>query len=69
MDPKRRGRSFEIFGFDFMVTQQKKVFMIECNTNPRIETKPGDHIMAWLVPHMIESATRIALDPVLTPNF
>jgi hypothetical protein len=52
-----------------MVTQQKKVFMIECNTNPTIETKPGDHIMAWLVPHMIESATRIALDPVLTPNF
>jgi hypothetical protein len=61
--------SFEIFGFDFMVSEDAEVYLIECNTNPAIETKPGDHIMAWLVPHMIESALRIAVDPILTPHF
>lgn len=46
IDPTRRGMSFEILGFDFMVSEDGKVYLIECNTNPAIETKPGDHIMA-----------------------
>lgn len=68
LDPSNRGLQFEIFGFDFMVSDRGQVFLIECNTNPAIETKPGDHIMAWLVPHMLESAFRIAVDPVLPPS-
>lgn len=69
IDPMNRGNSFEIFGFDFMVTNEGRVYLIECNSNPAIQTKPGDFIMSWLVPQMLESAFRIAVDPVVVPNF
>ena len=69
MDPMNRGNSFEIFGFDFILDSEGRVYLIECNSNPAIATKPGDFIMSWLVPHMLESAFKIALDPIVTPNF
>ena len=34
IDPYRRVNSFEIYGFDFMIDRDFKVYLIECNTNP-----------------------------------
>jgi len=30
--------SFELFGYDFMIDDQFKVYLIEVNTNPCLET-------------------------------
>jgi tubulin monoglycylase TTLL3/8 len=38
VDPSKLANQFEIFGFDFMIDEQFRVYLIECNTNPCIET-------------------------------
>jgi len=63
LDPDRLGCSFEIFGYDFMVTDSYKVYLIEVNSNPCLDTNQ-DPVMQKLIPHMLDSAFRIAIDPV-----
>jgi D-alanine-D-alanine ligase-like ATP-grasp enzyme len=50
LDPLKRANSFEIFGFDFMITANFRVYLIEVNSNPAMDTRPGDHIMAQMIP-------------------
>lgn len=38
IDPNKRSQSFEIFGYDFMIDSEFKVYLIEVNTNPCLET-------------------------------
>lgn len=38
LDPNQRLHSFEIFGYDFMLDDNFKVYLIEVNTNPCLET-------------------------------
>jgi len=49
-----------------MITDARKVHIIEINSNPCIEMT-HDPIMQKLVPRMLDSAFRIAVDPVLPP--
>lgn len=49
-----------------MVTTSKRVFLIEANSNPTLETAQ-DPIMQRIIPRMLDSAFRLALDPVLPP--
>ena len=37
MDPHHRQNCFEIFGLDFMIDDNAKVWIIEVNTNPCLE--------------------------------
>lgn len=34
IDPKKNNHTFELFGYDFMVDENQKVWLIEVNTNP-----------------------------------
>ena len=34
IDPNRRLHTFELFGYDFMIDENYKVFLIEANINP-----------------------------------
>jgi len=34
IDPNRNKDTFELFGYDFMVDENQKVWLIEVNTNP-----------------------------------
>ena len=38
LDPHRRQHTFEILGYDFMLDENFKVYLIEANTNPCLET-------------------------------
>ena len=60
--------TFEIFGFDFMLDEDFKVYLIEVNTNPCLET--SCNILQKIITDVVDSGLRIALDPLYPPpNF
>ena len=62
IDPNRLNHSFEIFGYDFMIDEQFKVYLIEANTNPSLEI--CSPLLARIVPELLDNSLRIAIDPV-----
>ena len=62
MNPLKRKNSFEFFGFDFMIDEDFRVWLIEVNTNPYI----GIHndSMKNLLPLMLSGLFKIVLDPL-----
>jgi len=67
IDPQKREHGFEIFGLDFMIDKNFKVWLIEINTNPCLET--SSPLLVRLIPQMIQHAFRIAVDPLFPPPF
>ena len=65
IDPHRRQNSFEIFGYDFMIDTDFKVFIIECNTNPSLELSCP--LMARIIPAMLDNVFRVVVDPLFPP--
>jgi glutathione synthase/RimK-type ligase-like ATP-grasp enzyme len=63
--PNRSHHSFEVFGFDFMLDTDFRVYLIEVNTNPCLET--GTTLMSKIFGQMLDSAFQIALDPLYRP--
>lgn len=53
---------FEIFGMDFMIDDKGKVWLIEINKNPCLETTTS--LLCKLISNMIDDAFRIVLDPL-----
>jgi hypothetical protein len=62
LNPNKRRNSFELFGFDFMIDEDFRVWLIEVNTNPYI----GIHnkTLKHVVPDMFADMFKIVLDPV-----
>jgi tubulin monoglycylase TTLL3/8 len=65
IDPNRRQHSFEIFGYDFMIDSNFKVYIIECNTNPCLELSCP--LMARIIPAMLDNVFRVVVDPLFPP--
>jgi tubulin monoglycylase TTLL3/8 len=65
IDPLRRQNSFEIFGYDFMIDSDFKVYIIECNTNPCLELSCP--LMARIIPAMLDNVFRVVVDPLFPP--
>ena len=61
LDPHRRRHTFEVLGYDFMVDEQFKVWLIEVNTNPCLALSAP--YLARLIPAMLDNALRVAVDP------
>ena len=57
--------TFEIFGYDFMLDEDFKVYLIEVNTNPCLETSCP--ILQKIITDMVDSGFRIAIDPLYPP--
>jgi hypothetical protein len=54
---------FEIFGYDFLIDGQGKVWLIEVNTNPCLEF--AGSLLSRIIWHMVDNSMRIAIDPLL----
>lgn len=57
--------TFEILGYDFMLDENFKVYLIEVNTNPCLET--SSPLLQKLIPDLVDSGLKIALDPLYPP--
>ena len=51
LNPHERKFCFEIFGYDFIIDSEFKVWLIEINTNPCLEE--SSNILKILLPRMI----------------
>ena len=60
MNPDRRRSCFEIFGYDFIVDAEFRVWLIEINTNPCLEE--SSNLLKVLLPRMIDDALRLTID-------
>ena len=77
LNPGRRENCFELFGMDFMIDQNFKVWLIEENTNPALEICCT--LLSRIIPSLIDNVfryyiyfinNRIAIDPIFPPpNF
>jgi hypothetical protein len=54
--------SFEIFGYDFIVDSQFKLWLIEINTNPCLEE--SSNLLKKLIPRMVDDALKLTLDVI-----
>ena len=56
IDPHRKQCSFEIFGYDFMLDENMKPWLIEVNTNPCFEL--SSPYLARLIPALLENTLK-----------
>jgi len=63
---KKRGCTFELLGYDFMIDEDLRVWLIEVNTNPYLGM-PNEYIKN-LLPCMIKEMLYIALDSIYPTN-
>ncbi|XP_011701651.1 PREDICTED: tubulin glycylase 3A-like [Wasmannia auropunctata] len=56
-----RKNSFQLYGADFVVAEDFSVWLLEINTNPRLNP-PSSEVTAKLYPEVIEDAMKVVLD-------
>jgi len=62
IDPSRLHNTFEMFGYDFMLDSDFRLYLIEVNTNPCLEmTCP---LLARIIPEVLDNTFRVVLDPI-----
>ena len=60
-----RKKEFELFGYDFLVDEDLKVWLIEVNNNPYLGC-PNNFIKE-LLPNMVDEMLEIIIDPYYRP--
>ncbi len=65
IDKNRRLHTFELFGYDFMLDEDLKLYLIEANINPCLAVT--SNFSARFVPILVDNTLRIALDPLFPP--
>jgi Tubulin-tyrosine ligase family len=53
VNPERRKYIFEVFGYDFMLDDFGRLYLIEVNTNPCLEE--SSPLLQMLIPRMIST--------------
>ena len=66
LNPNHRKGHFELFGYDCMVDEDFRVWLIEVNSNPYIGTPSKE--LKIMVPEMIDEMLQIVLDPIYPPS-
>lgn len=62
IDPMRLNNTFELFGYDFMLDADFRLYLIEVNTNPCLETSCP--LLARIIPDVLDNTFRLVLDPI-----
>lgn len=62
IDKERLRNTFELFGYDFMIDENFRVYLIEVNTNPCLEVCCP--LLSRIIPEVIDNTFRIGLDPI-----
>ena len=62
IDPKKVKNCFELFGYDFMIDESFRVYLIEANTNPCLEISCP--LLARIIPEVVDNTFTIAMDPL-----
>jgi Tubulin-tyrosine ligase family len=66
IDPSRVKNCFELFGYDFMIDEDFKVYLIEVNTNPCLEISCP--LLARIIPEVVDNTFTVAMDPLFQPG-
>ena len=66
LNPMNRKNVFELLGYDFMIDEDLRTWLIEVNTNPYIGV-PNDYI-AGLLDDMLDDMLSIVVDPLFPPQ-
>ena len=62
LNPSNRRFMFEILGYDFLLDEELKPWLLEVNTNPCLELASPN--LSRIIPAMLDNAFRIAIDPL-----
>jgi len=62
INPRNIQHCFEVFGFDFMVDEGFRVWLIEVNTNPSLD--PCCSLLLSMIPKMLDEALSLSLDGI-----
>jgi hypothetical protein len=66
LNPNKRKDCFELFGYDFLIDEDFRIWLIEVNTNPNFGI--ANEYIADLLPKMIDDMTKIIADPIYPPK-
>lgn len=65
LNPNKRKNVFELFGYDFLIDEDFRIWLIEVNTNPYFGV-PNNYI-ATLLPKLMDDLLHHIVDPVYAP--
>lgn len=65
LDSNRRINSYELFGYDIMLDEDFKPFLIEVNSNPSLEC--SSNLLSKFFAELIDGSLRVAVDPLFPP--
>lgn len=65
VNPKGRQHMFEMFGFDFMVDENFKVWLLECNSGPSMTE--SNQFLKQFLPRVIDDLFKLTVDRVFPP--
>jgi hypothetical protein len=66
LNPNRRKHVFELLGYDFLIDEDFRLWLIEVNTNPYFGVPNG--FIADLLPKMMDDLFDIVVDPIYPPD-